>query len=158
MSTARFSIPKIRLAALLRKPGGRTVADAIQKAEANLESIKQDCRNELLSLVDQADEKFAVLGEGFDEAGLTDLYAVAARGIGNGAFAGAPGVDQALSSLCDLLDHLRTGERLDREAIGVHLRAWRLLLIENLPPAGADEILSGLQKVSARAAPPPAAA
>jgi hypothetical protein len=57
-------------------------------------------------------------------------------------------VDKALTSLCDLLDALRTQDRFERDAIGVHLSAWRLLM--TLPQDAADPVLEGLAKVSAR--------
>jgi hypothetical protein len=59
-------------------------------------------------------------------------------------------VDIALTSFCDLLDHLKSSRRYDREAIGVHVRAWRLLMSTDLPQAGREAILEGLQRVSER--------
>jgi len=61
-----------------------------------------------------------------------------------------PPVDIALTSFCDLLDHLRTLKRYDHDAVGVHVRAWRLLMSAELPKAGAEAILEGLLKVSRR--------
>mgnify|MGYP001551916409 CR=1 FL=1 len=80
------------------------------------------------------------------------------RGVGAGSVCGAPAVDQALTSLCDLLDHLRTQRLFDREAIGVNVRAWRLLSSLDLPNEACEPILLGLRKVSARYAEPPPAA
>jgi hypothetical protein len=81
---------------------------------------------------------------------VTGLYSLAVKGIGAGDVCGAPAVDIALTSFCDLLDHLRTLKRYDHEAVGVHVRAWRLLMSADLPKAGAEQILDGLLKVSAR--------
>jgi hypothetical protein len=63
---------------------------------------------------------------------------------------GVPGVDVALTSLCDLLDYLRTQKRYDRDAIAVHIRAWRLLMRLDLPAEGQDAVLDGLKQVSRR--------
>jgi hypothetical protein len=48
------------------------------------------------------------------------------------------------------LDHLQTQEIYEAEAVGVHLRAWRLLISTELPQEGAQQVLAGLNKVSAK--------
>jgi hypothetical protein len=150
MSSVRFVFPKVRLAEILKAPGGLTVAEALERAEANLEEIKPTCIAELAALLEYAEAAFERLAPDVDDAGLADLYAIAVRGIGAGAVCGAPGVDDALTSLCDLIDHLRTTGHYDRPAVGVHVRAWRLLMNPDLPLAGAQPVLDGLRKVSAR--------
>lgn len=150
MSSVRFVFPKPKLAALLRMPGGLPVADALEAADRNLEAIRPTCQAELLTLLDRAEAAFQAIGEAFDDEGLSQLYGVAVSAIGGGEVCGAPAVDAALTSLCDLLDHLRTTRRFDREAVGVHVRAWRLLMNPELPAAGAEAVLSGLRQVSAR--------
>lgn len=150
MSTVRFMFPKVRLAELIRQPGGLTVADALERAQENLEEIRPTCLAEMLALLELAEQTFERLGEAFDEAGISEVYGVAVRGIGAGVVCGVPATDEALTSLCDLLDHLKTSRRFDREAVAVHVRAWRLLMNEGLPPAGQTAVLDGLRKVSAR--------
>ena len=146
MSSARFVFPKLKLEQLIREPGGLAVADALTQAHANLETLKPQCREELVALLDQAEAAYEAGGG----AVLTELYAIAVRGIGAGDVCGAPDVDGALSSLCDLIDHLQTAGTVDREALGVHVRSWRLLMDPQLPKPGATAILDGLRKVSAR--------
>jgi hypothetical protein len=150
MSSVRFVFPKPKLAALLRTPGGLPVAEAMEQAHANLLTIRPACLAEVQDLLEQAEAAFQAMGIEFDDAGLASLYAVAVRAIGAGEICGSPAVDAALTSLCDLLDHLRTHRRYDREAIGVHVQAWRLLMTPDLPQAGADAVLDGLRRVSAR--------
>jgi len=150
MSSVRFVFPKVRLAEILKAPGGLAVADALERAQANLESIKPTCIAEMAALVELAESHFDQLGEAFDDDALAEIYAIAVRGIGGGAVCGAPALDNALTSLCDLLDALRNTRRYDREAIGVHIRSWRLLMNVDFPPAGAASVLDGLLKVSAR--------
>ncbi|HEY2356789.1 MAG TPA: hypothetical protein VGH86_05020 [Phenylobacterium sp.] len=154
MSSVRFVFPKHRLAEILRQPGGLAVAEALDRAQANLEMIKPTCRAELVALLEMAEVGFDRLGEDFDEPGMAELYALAVRGIGVGAVCGAPAVDEGLTSLCDLLDHLRSRGLYDREAIGVNVRAWRLLMTPNLPAQAATPVLEGLRKVSRRYAEP----
>ena len=148
MTTARFTVPKHRLAQLLRTPGGPPAAEALAAAKENLAELKPLCIGELHELLTAAEKTFAGL-TGYDEAGVSALYDSAVRGIGLGDVCGAGSVDVALHSLCDLLDHLKTTERYDAEAVGVHLRAWRLLITTELPAEGAQQVLAGLNRVSA---------
>ncbi len=149
MSTARFTVPKQRLAQQLRTPGGPPAAEALAAAQANLQELRPQCIGELQQRLEAAEGLFARMGPAFDDAALTELYEAAVQGIGLGDICGAGSVDVALHSLCDLIDHLLTQERYDAEAVGVHLRAWRLLITTELPPEGAQAVLAGLGKVSA---------
>lgn len=149
MSTARFTVPKQRLAELMRKPGGLPAEEALKLAEQNLDELRAPCVTELQTLLDAGEATFARLGADFDDAGVAELYETAVKGIGLGEVSGKASVDKALNSFCDLLDHLRTHQRYDREAVGVHLRAWRLLMSADLPAEGCQAVLSGLHKVSA---------
>jgi hypothetical protein len=150
MTSVRFVFPKPRLNELLRMPGGLPVAEAVERAQANLETIKPTCVAELLALLELCEASYSSFTGDYDEAAVTGLYSLAVKGIGAGDVCGAPAVDIALTSFCDLLDHLRTLKRYDHEAVGVHVRAWRLLMSADLPKAGAEQILDGLLKVSAR--------
>jgi hypothetical protein len=150
MTSVRFVFPKHRLNELLRSPGGLPVAEALERAHANLESIKPTCMAELVALLELCEASYWNLKDAYDEPAVTELYSLAVKGIGAGEICGAPAVDAALTSFCDLLDHLRTLKRYDHEAVGVHVRAWRLLITADLPAAGADQILDGLLKVSRR--------
>lgn len=150
MTSVRFVFPKPRLNELLRTPGGLPVAEAIAQAQANLESIKPSCTAELTALLELCEAGSLSLKDDFDDAALAELYAIAVKGIGAGEVCGMPNVDVALTSFCDLLDHLRTLKRFDREAVGVHVRAWRLLMSADLPGAGARQVIDGLLKVSGR--------
>ena len=150
MSTARFTVPKLNLTQLLKTPGGVPVAEAVAAAQANLASLKPQCMGELHTLLEAAERVFSGLGAAYNEAGVSSLYETAVRGIGLGSVCGAGSVDVALNSLCDLLDHFKTHERYDAEAVGVHLQAWRLLITTELPPEGAQAVLGGLNRVSAK--------
>jgi hypothetical protein len=151
VSTVRFVFPKPRLAQLLKMPGGVPVAEALERAQANLEDIRPTCLAELQALLELAQARLeAIEGDAGDESGVAELYAIAVRGIGGGEVVKIPALDAALTSLCDLLDHLRTQGRFDREAIAVHLQAWRLLIAGDQPPEVARVMVEGLRKVSAR--------
>ena len=148
--SVRFVVPKLRLAKLLRTPGGLPVVEALEAAERNLRTLRPSCQAELTVLLELCEQSFAVLGAEFDAAGLKDIYATAVRGIGGGRVSGLPAVDLALISLCDLIDHLQTTGRYDRKAVGVHVSSWRLLMGADLPEAGTTAVLDGLRKVNLR--------
>jgi hypothetical protein len=149
MTTARFTVPKQRLAQLLKLPGGLPVQEALEAAHANLAELQPACMSELQEALSAAETIFAGIGQGYDDQAVVELYNAAVRSIGLGDVCGAKSVDVALHSLCDLLDHFRTHQRYDGEAVGVHLRAWRLLINTELPEEGAQAVLAGLNKVSA---------
>lgn len=150
MTAIRVVLPKLRLAELLRSPGGLSVSEAVERAQANLEEIRPACTADLLALLELCEAGCGNIGEKFDDAVLAELYAIAVKGIGAGEVCGLPGLDLALTSFCDLLDHLRTVARYDGEAVGVHVRAWRLLMTSDLPEAGRQQVVDGLLKVSGR--------
>ena len=156
-----ISYPKLRLASQLREAGGQTVADSIEAANANLETMRPVCLDELRATARAAAAAFERFPAGFDAEALHELYGIAARAVGVGAVCGAPAADEALISLCDLLDRLGGRGRWDPEAIGVHVRALQLMASaagETMGEAATRQVLDGLRRVSARYAEAPAAA
>jgi len=160
--SATITYPKLKLATQLRESAGSmTVVDAVQTANANLRDLREDCLTELQAAAGAAMAAYQRFPTQFDATPMADLYGIAARAIGVGAVCGAPGADTALVSLCDLLDRLSTSRRWDLEAVGVHVQTLQLLASDSgqdLDAAAVRHILAGLQKVSARYAPPAAAA
>ncbi len=156
MSAVKIFTPPVKLAKLLRTPGGVAVADAVQRAGAGLESLKKDCLGELQTVLEQAEACAARAGEAYDGPLVAELYAIVAKPIGVPSVCGLNSVDTALISLSDLLDYLKTQQRWDANAVAVHLRAFRLLLHTEgaADAAGTQAILAGLRKVSQRYAKP----
>jgi hypothetical protein len=77
-----------------------------------------------LSFVDAAEAEFATLSDRFDAAGLSALRAV----VSGYPDTGAPGAGEVTASLFMLLERLIADGRMDRQAVAVHLRAWRMML------------------------------
>lgn len=150
MSDPRFVTPELRLTKLIEEPGGLTVAEALANAAANLESIRPSCLAEMTALMERAEAELGQMGEIPDAAAVAGLYSLAVGAIGGGEVSGTPGVDEALKSLSDLIDALRSRGAFDRAAVAVHLQAWRLLTITHPGEAARAEILSGLRAVVAR--------
>jgi hypothetical protein len=150
MSGFRMVTPKLRLTELLKQAGGLAVADALANAEAGLQTIRPTCLAELKELLEQAETCLAATGDRYDEDGVNSLYRLAVHGIGGGELCKAPHVDAALASLCDLLDAFRTTGAYEREAVAVHLQAWRLLMSPDAPGQAPQLVVDGLRRVSAR--------
>lgn len=156
MSAVKIFTPPVKLAKLLRTPGGLPVAEAVQRAGAGLAGLKTECLGELKTVLEQAEACAARAGGEYDEALLGELYAIVAKPIGVPSVCGLASVDTALISLSDLLDYLKGQARWDANAVAVHLRAFRLLLHTEgaADEAGTQAILAGLRQVSQRYAKP----
>jgi len=151
MSAVRIHRPKYALATMLRKPGGKTVAEAVEAADANLEGLKEAAWPKLDEGLAEVEGGFARYGEVFDEALIGEHYQKAVGLIGLPSLCGLDALENAAHSLCDLLDRLRTTGKWDKDGVKVHIQALRLL--RSLPPeeeAMAAPILDGLRKVRER--------
>ncbi|MFN3512935.1 MAG: hypothetical protein ACK41C_07820 [Phenylobacterium sp.] len=152
MSAVKIHTPPVRLAKLLRTPGGLPVAEALQKAGAGLESLRGECLSELDQVLQAAEAIAARAGGEYDAELTAELYGVVSTPIGVAGVCGLQSVETALLSLCDLLDRLKAKGGWDANAVAVHLRAFRLLLHTEAAKddAGTRAILDGLRKVSQR--------
>lgn len=147
----KISTPPVRLAKLLRTPGGLPVAEAVQRAGAGLQTLKGDCVAELQSVLDAAEACVAAAKGGYDAAIAAQLYEIVSKSIGVASICDLEAADTVLISLADLVDYLNGQVRWDAEAITVHLGAFRLLLrADAADKAGAEAVLAGLRKVTQR--------
>jgi hypothetical protein len=103
-------------------------------------------------LLDSVESQFSTLGKTFDIAGLTLLRAM----VAGHAELGGP-IGRVTGSLYQLLDQLMETGRFDREALAVHLRAWRLLLTSEPSGDEVEALFSGLKAVRDLYAEPRAA-
>jgi hypothetical protein len=149
VSPAREFVPRLRLTKLLQAPDGMTVAEVMARAKENLETLHASSEAELWAMLERCEARFAELGHGYDDWAGSEIYVVAVRAVGGGSVCGRPGVDAALTSLCDLLQNILESGRSGHDAVRVHLAAWRMLMSPGLPGAGAEAILEGLRTVSA---------
>jgi len=151
----KLVFPKLRLASLLREAGGLPVAEALAEANKNLARLGPEGRERARMVLQEIERVCLNLPARRDEAILIELYNLASREIGAASVGGLEGFDAALLSLCNLLDHMKSHGRWDREAILVHVKSLHLLLSVHGPMGDeAEAILSGLRKVTDRYAPP----
>ena len=148
--SVRFIRPENVLGKALRATGGLKVSQALAAATENLIELEAPAIAELQATLSQTEAQFAAYGSAFDDGKLDKLYLVANQAIGLAALCGLPAVDEAVVSLCDLLDKLKVRKRWDPEAVGVHIHALRALLTANPGDAQVRAILAGLRQVSAK--------
>lgn len=148
MTVIRRMVPN-RLAALVRKPGGKPIAQAIADAEINLEEIRDACIEALDLILEQMSDVAPKLRTGEDHEALQELYRLSNEVVGIAGVFNLGDVGRAAYSLCDLLDRFDTKGEISAPALLVHMDSLRLLRL-GLPDGEVDRILDGLQAVTAK--------
>jgi hypothetical protein len=158
MSAVQIHVPEVRLAKLIRTPGGKPVADAMRDAHKGLESLQADCLGELSQVLEKCEASTTRAGGVFHDGVVGELYALVSSTIGVATACNLKPIDTMLVSLADLLDHMKEQKSWEANAVAVHLRAFRLLLKTEAARdgTGTQAILEGLRKISQRFAKPPA--
>ena len=162
MSAVKKIRVKNRLAAAVRAPGGKTIAEAVAGAEARLEDIKDDCLGSL-------DKILASMGELVEnpnylprEEVLSGLYDLSNDIVGIAGVAGLGDMGKAAFSFCDLLDVFIEQGGWNAAAVEVHMNGLKLLrtMSDKIGEAGRAQILEGLfavvKRIKASANPPSA--
>lgn len=147
MSTVRTTFPENNFAKLVRKPGGVTLADALARAQANLDSIKDDSVAYVDGRLAEIDALLAGCESRLDEDRLRGAYDLANDVVGVAGVCGLGPVGEAAYSLCGLLDLFAQGGGWDDRAIAVHLDAFRLLRRHGDEAEVAQTVLDGLKTV-----------
>jgi chemotaxis protein histidine kinase CheA len=150
MTTVRRYTTPNRLAHFVNTADGITLADALARADANLEEIRPPS-------LQRIDEALAELGAKAPAAPtpaeVDRLYRLANELAGTAAVFGLTGLGRAAYSLCELLDVLKSAPAWNAAAVTVHLEGLRLLRGEDsgaLTPEAIAAVLAGLDKVVAR--------
>lgn len=148
----RFHVPENRLGKLIRAAGGKAVVQAVKDASEGIDSLRGDFLSELAEILSKAEALSAAVKGADDKAGTDALYALISNAIGVPSACGMTSLDEMLISLADLIDHFKTHGLWDKQAITIHLSAFRLLLnSESVRDSeGAKAILLGLHQVSER--------
>lgn len=150
MSRAIFTAPNYRLSKLLKKPGGKSIAAAIEAAAENVSTLKVPCLEHVDEALVEIDAHLRAFIEMEDKsAPAKALYDCVNAMIGLAGAVGLREVDRASFSLCDLLDRMMRTQRWEIEPIAVHVQSLHLLrqpaIIESA--ASVRAVMSGLQKV-----------
>ncbi len=148
MSKVRIYKVESRLSKLVRKPGGRTFAEALRSAEARVDAVRDSAARRLAEIAGELRE-LAQRGRARDFAALDALYGKANDIFALAGYAQMTALSQAAFSLCDLLTAADVGADVDWAAVEVHIDAIRLLC-NPVEPACAGELLAGLKGVRAK--------
>jgi hypothetical protein len=147
----RIRVPN-RLAAVVRKPGGKTIAEAVAAAEANLETIRDDCVAAVDAILAAMTELSAVLKAVPTPENQSKLYDLADEMIGVAAIANLPAVGTAAFSVCELVDAFAERQAWNWDAVAVHLNGLKLLraMGDQIDEAAREQVLDGLRAVVRR--------
>ncbi len=147
MSAAVFIPWENRLAKVMRKPGGVRVEDALQRADENLEDIREECLASVDEQLDQIERMAREAGASPTEPASLAIYQLSNDIHAVAGVFGLTELGHAAFSLCELVDRLRARGRWSQPAVEVHLSAFRLLR----NPDGATDrsaVLDGLRRVT----------
>ncbi len=143
-----------RLAEVVRRPGGRTVREAVAGAEARIADIRDDC---LATLEDKRARLQPLVQAAKDTPGgeaVAALYDLANQIFSLAGAFGLPDLAEAAYGLCELVDD--TGERgsINWSAVDVQVNGvWFLASVASAQdPARRAAILQGLRDLSAHLA------
>jgi hypothetical protein len=151
---ARIHTPDIPLGRLIRMPGGKYVGQAVSDAEKGLETLHGESMKELQRVLEKAEDYYNRANKKFDGLLVNAFYDLINGAIGLPTVGKDRAIDSMLVSLADLLDYYRISGEWSDKSVQVHLNTFQLLLRTEgaRDPEGTEAILSGLQKVSRKAA------
>jgi hypothetical protein len=145
--------PQNRLGKVVWQPGGKTIAQALDDAQANLDEL----RGASLDLLRVKLEEIQALGQRAETnpkaADVEALYALSGEVLDIAGLFGLPELGQAAFSLCELLDRLKSKNAWNWPAVQVHLHGLLILADrEKTPPEGRASVVEGLRQVCQRVA------
>ena len=152
--SARIHTPDVPLGRLIRMPGGKNAGQALEDAEKGLESLQAESMQELQRVLTKAEDFYKRAEGKFNPLIVNAFYDLINGAIGLPTVGKDRAIDSMLVSLADLLDYYRTSGEWGDKSVQVHLSTFQLLLRTEgaRDPEGTAAILSGLQKVSRKAA------
>ena len=135
------------LASKMARPGGRTVAEAVQAAEAGLDSHREEGMRSLAVILAQLEAVCAAR----EQAAETRVYELASAFADMAGFFDTGPLYAAAFSLCETSDRMIAGACWQWPSVQVHVHALRLILAADCQPTDASRLLlGGLASVVAR--------
>ncbi|ALL12754.1 hypothetical protein AQ619_04940 [Caulobacter henricii] len=138
---------KPRLAELISQPGGIYAQEALARAEAALETLREP----LLGSIDEALAELEQLSNPFDVDNIPTLYRLSGDIINFSLAERIGGVERAARSLCELLDEALPNDPTTKAGISVHIASLRLLHRRLDSEIDQASILNGLGRILAKA-------
>ena len=147
MTALRNGGGRSTLASKMARPGGRTVAEAVQAAEAGLDSHREEGMRSLAAILARLD---TVCAAGEDGAGA-QVYELASAFADMAGFFDTGPLYAAAFSLCEASDRMIADACWRWPTVEVHVRALRLMLADGGQQTEASRLLlDGLASVVAR--------
>ena len=147
MTKPRTAKANSSLARKMAAPGGRTVADAVRRADAGLESHREDGMRALAITLAQLELACSERATGSEPK----VYEQAAALLDMAGFFDTGPLYAAAFSLCEVSDGMLASGTWDWPSAAVHVRALRLILTEGCQDSDSSRlILEGLATVSVR--------
>jgi len=145
--------PDNRLGKVVFLPGGKTIAQALDDAQAGLDEMRGESLDVLRAKLEEIQNLGAKNQSNPKLADLEALYALSSEVIDIAGLFGLPELGQAAFSLCELLDRLKSKKVWNWPAVQVHLHGLLVLADpDKTPPEGRASVVDGLRQVCQRVA------
>jgi len=147
--------PENRLAKAISFAGGVTMAEALKRAEANVQVVRADCMAALDQKIAQIETLTSAAAFSSADADIRAVYALSNEILNEAGVFGLSELSEAGRSLCELTGAWRAGAPpLDLRAIAVHVAAMKSLRRPDVAadPAVRTAVLEGLRQVTAKIA------
>ena len=143
--------PENRLAKVIWVPGGKTIAQALDDAQANLDEIRLDSLGVLRAKLEEIQALGRKSEKAPSETDIQDMYNMSSEVLDISGLFGLPELGHAAFSLCELLDRLRSRKTWNWPAVQVHLHGLLVLADpDKTPPEARQSVVDGLRQVCAR--------
>jgi hypothetical protein len=136
-----------RLGRMLKDPGGITVRKALEQADENLESIREQSLAAIDARLEQIQACNRAAGKDPTEAAKAEIYAHANEIHGVAGTFGLHQMGEVAFSLCELVDRLRERGAWSSQGVEVHVAALRLFRTPNAK-LDAKQVIAGLHRVT----------
>ena len=153
MSIVRKIKVENRLAKLVQAPGGVTLAEALKRADQNIETVRDDYLAVLDELIGRIERLSA--GSTPQPKVVDELYTCSNEVLAMAGVFGLGELGEAAYSFCELLDRLRRTGAWSPQSVVVHINTMKLLRHPERASSlgGCRAVLDGLREVTNRTAP-----
>ena len=143
--------PDNRLSKIIWTPGGKTIPQALEDAQGNLEEGRLACLDALRIKLGEIQALGRMAEQGPKLAIVQALYGLSSEVLDMAGVYGMHELGQAAYCLCELLDNLAARKMWNWPAVQVHLNGLLLLADPvNAPPEARQHVVEGLRQVCLR--------
>lgn len=150
MSEARKFKVETRLAMHAFRPGGMTVADALRRADAALEVMRNPCIETIDASIAEIEQRYGPAAVGREEQSFADLYSLSSKIIDASVFLPGTDIDKAARALCQLTALCQAQDAWDWIALDLHIDALKMLRANGaaLSEQMRSDVITGLNQVT----------